>query len=173
MQSSIAEAKASLRQEVRAALDRLGAEERRLASERARTLLERQPQWIKAERIVFFAPMPDEVDLWPLAGSALAAGKQVALPRFTKERNGYIACRVHNLEQDLQIGRYGIREPLDRCGELQLNRLDLMLVPGVAFDLRGRRLGRGKGFYDQLLAVEWRSINKSCARSRSSRMTYT
>jgi 5-formyltetrahydrofolate cyclo-ligase len=62
-----------------------------------------------------------------------------------------MACRVQNLGTDLGPGQFGIREPLATCQEVELNRLDFVLVPGVAFDLHGRRLGRGKGFYDQLL----------------------
>src|SRR5204863_2517253 len=58
-----------------------------------------------------------------------------------------------NLVSDLKIGRFGIREPAEHCPPISLNRLDFILVPGVAFDLTGRRLGRGKGFYDQLLAA--------------------
>ncbi len=53
----------------------------------------------------------------------------------------------------MRTGRFGIREPVDRCTHLGLNRLDLILVPGVAFDLNGRRVGRGKGYYDRLLRL--------------------
>jgi 5-formyltetrahydrofolate cyclo-ligase len=59
---------------------------------------------------------------------------------------------VKNLRSDIVTGQFGIREPDAKCVELPLNRLDLALVPGIAFDLQGRRLGRGRGFYDRLLA---------------------
>jgi 5-formyltetrahydrofolate cyclo-ligase len=102
--------------------------------------------------VLFYAPLPGELDLWPLAADALAGGKTVALPRFVPARRSYIACQVQDLERDLEPGHFGIREPGARCPPILLNGLDLLLVPGVAFDLHGRRLGRGKGFYDQLLA---------------------
>ena len=65
----------------------------------------------------------------------------------------YVACEIKDPEKDLLVGRFGIREPETSCGEIELNRLDFTLVPGVAFDLQGRRLGRGKGFYDRMLAA--------------------
>jgi 5-formyltetrahydrofolate cyclo-ligase len=60
---------------------------------------------------------------------------------------------VRNLETDVVTGQFGIREPVTGCGAEALKRLDLILVPGVGFDSCCRRLGRGKGFYDQILAV--------------------
>jgi len=153
MNTPIHETKAAIRRRVRADLNHMTPTRRTEVSAQARALLQQQPLWLQAKSVLFFAPLADEPDLWPLLENALAAGKSVALPRFAPEDNSYVPCEIREPGRDLEPGRFGIREPVDRCPELPTNRLDLLLVPGVAFDLQGRRLGRGKGFYDQLLAA--------------------
>jgi len=150
MAVNVTNSKSDLRQKIRAALEKISpaarAEKSVRLCERLRSRLE------NARTILFFAPLADEPDVWPALETALAAGKIVALPRFDRETKNYVACQVQNLSEDLVSGQFGIREPRNSCPVLPLNRLDLILVPGVAFDPQGRRLGRGKGFYDQLLA---------------------
>jgi 5-formyltetrahydrofolate cyclo-ligase len=153
MGSSIQEAKSTLREQVGDRLRAMSAEERDAASAQARALLAVQPLWQKAQSVLFFAPMPGELDVWPLLSVALSAGKRVALPRFERRTRTYIACQIQNPETDLHVGHFGIREPAAQCSPLPAGRLGLILVPGVAFDGQGHRLGRGKGYYDQLLTV--------------------
>jgi 5-formyltetrahydrofolate cyclo-ligase len=98
-----------------------------------------------------FYPLNDEPDIAPLLEQALAAGKTIALPRYNSSLGVYEAALIRNLTEDLVPGRFGVREPSPNCPALPLNQLDLTLVPGIAFDASGRRLGRGKGFYDRLL----------------------
>ncbi len=108
------------------------------------------PEWRRARSILAFAPMSGEINIWPLLAEAEARGVRLAFPRYDKIRKAYQACSVTGLA-DLQPGWYGIREPAPHCAPVKTMLLDLILVPGVAFDLQGRRLGRGKGFYDRLL----------------------
>lgn len=141
-----------LRQQLLERVQKIAVPQRAQFSAQACELLRTQPIWQNAKSILFYAPLPNEMDIWTLVSEALAAGKIVALPGFDAEENSYVARRITNLETDFERGRFGVREPKQDCGEVLLNRLDLTLVPGVGFDFRGRRLGRGKGFYDRLLA---------------------
>ena len=149
----IRQAKAALREVVGECLKALSAEERAAASAQARGLLVRQARWQRAQSILFFAPLAGELDVWPLLAVALEAGKSVALPRFERHTKTYTACQIRSPKTDLHLGHFGIREPAAHCAPLAGTSLDLILVPGVAFDWQGHRLGRGKGYYDQLLAV--------------------
>lgn len=149
--TSIQTAKAVLRREVRQRLKGLDPSHRATAAAQACALLERQESWRSAGSVLFYAATATELNIWPLLNRALAAGKMVALPRFETNSGLYSACQVIDLEQDLTPGQFGIHEPAHRCARIPLNRLDFILTPGIAFDSQGRRLGRGKGFYDRLL----------------------
>jgi 5-formyltetrahydrofolate cyclo-ligase len=152
MQPDIQTAKAALRKQILGALQKIPPAARTAASAQIRDRLREQAIWKNAASVLLFAPMPREPDIWPLLAEALGAGKIVALPRYHPAGKSYAACRVQNLRSEIAPGAFGIREPADRCPEIPLSRLDLILVPGVAFDWHGHRLGRGKGFYDRLLA---------------------
>jgi len=144
--------KVSLRNDIRTRLKSMTPDQRAVASQQACALLEQQPLWKQAKLILFYAPLPQEIDLWRLLQDSIAAGKTTALPRLDAATQRYVACEVKELTRDLKHGEFGIREPAGHCMAISSKPLDLILVPGVAFDLQGRRLGRGKGFYDQLLA---------------------
>ncbi len=151
MRDPIQEAKRLLRDQVGAVVRGMTVAERGTASAQACALLKAQALWQTAQSVLFFSPLPRELDVWPLLNEALSAGKGVALPRFVADIGTYEARSVRDPGADLHIGQFGIREPTNRCPRLASDRLDLILVPGVAFDLRGGRLGRGRGYYDRLL----------------------
>ena len=146
-------AKASLRELIRARLKNIPRTNRAAASALLCARLWEQPAWSAAKSVLFFAPLPDEPDLWSLLNEAITAGKTVALPAFVPGTNRYTARQIIDPVRDIIAGQFGIREPVAACAEVPVNRLDLALVPGVAFDARGGRLGRGRGFYDRLLSV--------------------
>lgn len=113
--------------------------------------LRQRPEWQSARCALMYAPVPREIDVWPLVVERMASGQRVVLPRFVESAGVYEAALVEQLDRDLVVGAFGIREPATWCHAVPLNQLDFVLVPGLAFDLAGRRLGRGKGYYDRLL----------------------
>ncbi|MBI3880968.1 MAG: 5-formyltetrahydrofolate cyclo-ligase [Verrucomicrobia bacterium] len=151
--STVTEQKAALRRQVQTAVRRITAAERAQSSEWLLARLRRQPQWRAARSVLLFAPLADEPDIGPLISEAFADGKLVALPRFESAGVGYRAALIGSLGELSAPAAFGVREPTAGCPELPLSQLDFALVPGVAFDAFGSRLGRGKGFYDRLLTV--------------------
>ncbi len=147
-----AEIKAALRRQLRERLQSLSAEERSEASAQIRQRLAEQPVWQKARSILFYVPTHNEPDLWSLAIEALGLGKLVALLRHAADTDSYAPCLIREPSGDLQPGRFGILEPAAHCPVFDVKQLDLVLVPGIGFTIDGGRLGRGKGYYDRLLA---------------------
>lgn len=112
-----------------------------------RSLMERR-EWWESQTVLLYHALPDEVDTSLLLSAALESGKTVLLPRVDGER-----LTLHPYDPSLmQSGGYGIMEPCTPAfPESRYGEIDMVLVPGMAFDRRGHRLGRGKGFYDRLL----------------------
>lgn len=152
MNESIREAKAHLRRQLKARRKASPADDQATASRAALDRLLGRPEWQAARTVMCYAPLPDELDLWPAVAQALAAGRRLALPRFDPTTGAYEAAHVEDLERDVAVGAFGIREPVAIRPRIPLNQLDFVLVPGLGFACDGRRLGHGKGYYDRLLA---------------------
>ena len=102
-----------------------------------------------AGTIALYKAIGGEVDLDPLFPVCWNAGKRTCIPVFNAEAKVYEMAEV-TAETDYSTGHYGIREPLAPA-LLPMSQIDLIAVPGVAFDRKGNRLGRGGGYYDRLL----------------------
>lgn len=147
---TLSEQKSVLRKQIGAKLKDISPSVRIVESMDLCARLEAQLQ--SAHTILFFAPMTDELDIWLLLQKFLASKKICALPYFDSSTQIYSARRVLNLESDVVAGKFSIREPVSTCEEIALDKFDAVLVPGLAFDLNGDRLGRGRGFYDRILS---------------------
>ena len=151
MTTPLAHAKSILREQMRARWKTIAAAERVLGPACLRAPGARAHFFAEAQTVLLFAPLPDEPDITALFDEIWTSGRTLALPRFDAASGAYAPCGVTN-RAELVAGRFGVLEPGPACPLIPLNQLDFTFVPGVAFDLEGRRLGRGKGFYDRLLA---------------------
>jgi 5-formyltetrahydrofolate cyclo-ligase len=147
---SMRESKNSLRA---AALTQRGLLSRAESLSRSRSIQAQAlqfPPYLIHRSVAIYSPIQNEVETAEIRDHALASGKRVFYPRFAAE-NALELVEIGSATE-LNIGRFGILEP---TGESRLSRQDqeelVVFVPGVAFDLRGNRLGRGKGWYDRLI----------------------
>lgn len=141
--------KKTLRRTIRATRSGLTTEERRTKNKAIRERLESHPLFQTAHTLLFYVSREDEVDTHALIQYWLGK-KKIIVPTVLKEKK---TLELHELTrwEDLAPGQYGIPEvPADPHTAFKKS-LDLILVPGVAFDPEGHRLGYGKGYYDTLL----------------------
>lgn len=158
--------KSELRQKIGKILSALEESNRKSQSESLFKRLLSHPKYIEAKRISIYLSTEKEVDTFPILKQALQVdGKQCFIPFVRKTRVDKAETRMVMVEleslksyEELKLNHFGIKEPtsvdtLAKADPIDIP-LDLIIVPGVAFNLDGRRLGHGKGYYDEFL-FDW------------------
>lgn len=97
-----------------------------------------------------FVSFGSEVDTHKIISYALNDGKIVYVPKIKSKDKGIEIFRINTLS-DLKPGYFNILEPLENCPVGNIKDIDLILIPGIAFDRNGGRIGYGAGFYDRFL----------------------
>jgi 5-formyltetrahydrofolate cyclo-ligase len=150
---SLRDDKRALREAVLAARGALDAQWRAQASRTIASRIVAMEGFARASVVLVTLPFRSEWDSALVVVRALADGKVVAAPRVDAYERMLRVYRIDDLEQDTEAGYRGIPEPRASCSEVALDRVDWVLVPGVAFDATGARLGYGGGYYDRLLPL--------------------
>lgn len=149
----IQEKKKKIRQELLRKLKEHKEEDRFKKSSEIRKKLFSLKEFLKAKTVLFYLSLDDEVDTMRMIKDCMKQGKRVAVPVIERQGKQMIPSLLHDVETELSCGPYGICHPKkDYIRPLALESIDLVIVPGLAFDRAGNRLGRGHGYYDRFLS---------------------
>ena len=149
--------KADVRGQVKAKLAAMTAQQQHDASAAACRRLVELNAFQDASIVMLYMPMANEVDLTPAAIRCFQAGKTVCVPSVNWQRKYMNAVEVHSFDDHImELDEHGLRTPRDGT-PIPTNLIDLVVVPGLAFDAHGHRLGRGGGYYDRFLSKLKRS----------------
>ena len=148
----ITDRKNAIRSDMRTRLATLTAAQRAEWSTAACARLIRSVAFARASRVMLYMPMRSEVDVISVALEAFRLGKSVCVPRVDGSRKNMNAVETTSFDDEsMDSDSLGVRAP--KVGqEIPHEEIDLVIVPGVAFDMHGFRLGRGGGYYDRYLA---------------------
>lgn len=146
--------KAEIRKEVGQKRDSISMEERDEKSKRIMDTLFSLKEFKDARVVHFFVNIKSEVFTGEMIKGALAAGKRVVVPFIDSANRRLLLSEIKDYEKDLMPGYWGILEPKrESFRETSIDDVDLMVIPGLAFDKKGGRIGYGAGYYDRLLSV--------------------
>jgi 5-formyltetrahydrofolate cyclo-ligase len=138
--------KSTLRDQMRSRLAVLPANEVRTHSAAVWERLSVLPSFTAAASVLAYVSTGPEIETHGLIRQLLALGRGVCVPAFVGE---YVPAEIHDFDADLMPGKFGILEPKPPVAVAKLP--EACLVPGLAFDVKGNRLGRGRGVFDALL----------------------
>ena len=151
MTSLESDSKSPLRENLKQLRDQVDPAFAESASQGIWNILCQLKEFDKAKGIGAFASTPSEINTYSILEGSLELGKKLYLPKVVKDKNLFHFYPVQNFKT-LTKGPFGILEPSGNS-PADWEEIDLILVPGLAFDLTGNRLGFGKGYYDRVLPL--------------------
>lgn len=149
--------KSATRASLKESLASITEQDRLIASDAIASQVESLADYQDATTILVYASMPSELSLDMLIERAITGGKVICVPAVDWEIKTMSAVQIESLDNNLQIGRYGLRTPCRDCKPLPDAQISLALIPGLGFDPQGNRLGRGAGFYDRWIGDRLKS----------------
>lgn len=141
--------KRALRRRILAVVQALPPSRRALEEELVQAAIQAEPEWVNARTVLLYRAVAPEFSVVGLTNAAWRAGKRVLFPRVAGP--GTLALHEVGSWGQLAPGAFSIPEPLASLPVVGPAHVELAIVPGVAWDLEGHRLGRGGGFYDRLI----------------------
>jgi 5-formyltetrahydrofolate cyclo-ligase len=140
--------KADLRQKLLAQRNALTPSQKKTTSSKIKFLLSEMPVFQEAQKVACYVPFKNEIDTTPIIQALWQTKKLCYLPILTVENS--LKFAKYTPQTTLVKNKFNIPEPID-SEQIDLNELDLILMPLVGFDVGGNRLGMGGGYYDRTL----------------------
>jgi len=116
-------------------------------------------EYKSAKTIMCYISLDSEVNTWEFIKSKLADGKEIVVPYI--DVNDVLSVSKLKSFDNLVVGKYGVLEPKNKL--LYDEKIDLMILPGLAFDVNGSRIGFGKGYFDKFLSKHTKSVKVALA----------
>lgn len=143
--------KVELRSQLRNRLVAMSPEQRKDKSRKACRNLIATEQFQDASVIMMFLSLPHEVDTSEAILQAWQHGKIVAVPKISWQQRHMIPVQINSLDTGFSTGTWGLRNPTTGV-PIPFGQIDLVIAPGLGYDRKGNRLGRGGSFYDRFFA---------------------
>jgi 5-formyltetrahydrofolate cyclo-ligase len=144
--------KEQIRKHILAALRRQNSAQRSAESDQIKRRLFKEKCFKQAVSVMFYVSKPYEVDTSVMIEEALKLGKKVIVPVTNIKEKKLIPSEIRYPEKELAKGPFGILEPKKKYIKTVMpNEIDMVIVPGIAFDRKGNRIGHGQGYFDRFL----------------------
>jgi 5-formyltetrahydrofolate cyclo-ligase len=148
----VQESKSDIRNRVVTAIQAFSAEELAAKTAQVENRLFEFANFMEANISLLYMPQNSVVDTKKIIQRCFDYRKIVALPAFNTEKHGMQAFKVDAFESDMTLGPRNILEPSpERCKIIPIERIDIAIIPGVALDEKGGRIGSGQGYYDRFI----------------------
>lgn len=146
------EKKSEIRQETLALRDGLSGKKRAKKSLEIMDRLFDFANFLEAKTVLFYMNVNSEVATDTMIRKAMEYEKGIVLPWVDRKEKQIVSFRIEDMDKDVQPGYLNIPEPIpQRCKVMPFEHIDLAIMPGIAFDERGGRIGHGTGFYDRVI----------------------
>ncbi len=144
--------KKKIRKEILEKLHNIDKEEKKKKVRILKEKLFSLAQFKKAKCVMFYVSKHYEIDTHEMIDESIAMGKKVVVPITLKEEKTLTLSELRDRQKELIKGHYGIHQPHEEyIKPVPLEEVDVMVIPGIAFDKHGHRLGHGGGYFDRFL----------------------
>jgi len=148
----LSELKKKIRKEILEKLHNIDKEEKKKRVKVLKEKLFSLAEFKKAKCVMFYVSKHYEIDTHEMIDESIAMGKKVVVPITLKEEKTLGLSELRDREKELIKGYYGIHQPHEKhIKPVRLEEVDVMVIPGIAFDKYGHRLGHGGGYFDRFL----------------------